>query len=380
MRVSSLDSSGSPPKFESRKEFMDFLGELMIASFEITEDIYGETRGRPRLLKTYIMEANRGLPESGGGIGVSVNKLGTQLPDVTILRLEHANVRATFYVDTTDRRFWLLHTNDLADDTRYLFNRLAFSPEASFDKVWLPTEMIQKIANLPRNVFRGFGLDYLDYFALNRQDERPVEELKMRVSGSSSIEALDALKNRAKLRNSLSYSMIRVRRGDRQVFAINELGYEGRFTARGGSSIDDYSSLVELTKKIYKNTIEAIERSSIGVKEVENRTLIEGQAFDFILEREIVDLELFIDILTSSKQPFRLWGLKNKISKDNYQVLGVDLHTGDSIDLEISPFLMRVYLPKGSCGNTVLRLYTNLQHYFDSNLKLNDKPLQIGNE
>lgn len=359
---------------------MDFLGELMVASFETEEDIYGETRGRPRLLKTYIMEANRSLPENSSGIGVLVKKLETRLPEVSILRLEHAGIHATFYVDTADRRFWLLHTNDLADDTRYLFNRLAFSPEASFDKVWLPTEMIQKVANLPRNVFRGFGLDYLDFFALNRQDERPVEELKMRVSGSSSMEALDALRDRAKLRNSLSYSMVRVRRGDRQTFAINELGYEGRFTARGGSSIDDYSSLVEITKRIYKNTIEAIEKSSIGVKEVENRTLIEGQAFDFILEREIIDMELFIDILTSSKQPFRLWGLKNKISKDSYQVLGVDLHTGDSIDLELSPFLIRVYLPRGSCGNTILRLYTNLQHYFDSNLKLNDEPLQIDNE
>jgi hypothetical protein len=359
---------------------MDFLGELMVASFEAKEDEFGETRGRPRLLKTYVLEANRNLLGAGQEVGLLINRTDTSLPEVSIFRLEHANIHATFYVDTTDRRFWLLHTNDLADDTRYLFNRLALSPEASFDKVWLPTEMIQKVANLPRNDFRGFGLDYLDFFALNLRDERPVEELKMRVSGSSSMEALDALRSRAKLRNSLSYSMLRVKRGDRQHFAISELGYEGRFTARGGTSIDDYSSLVEITKKIYKNTVEAIERSSIGVKEVENRTLIEGQAFDFILEREIIDMELFIDILTRSKQPFRLWGLKNKVTKDNYQVLCVDLHTGDSIDLEISPFLLRVYLPKGSCGNTILRLYTNLQHYFDSNLKLNDKPLQISNE
>lgn len=373
------DSNAAPSKFESRKEFMDFLGELMVSSYETEEDIYGETRGAKRLLKTYLLEANRGLPEGMSGFEVAIKKRETALQEVSILQLEHRGTRATFYVDMADRRFWLLHTNDLAADTKYLFNQLAYSPEASFDKAWLPTEMIQKIANFPRNVFRGFGLEYRDYFSLNLQDERPVEELKMRVSGSSSMEAYIALKERTKLKNSLSYSMVRVRRGDRQLFAINELGYDGRFSARGGTSIDDYTSLVEVTKKVYKNTIETIERSSVGVKEVEGRTLIEGQAFDFVLEREITDLESFTDILTSSKRPFRLGGLRNRVTKDGYQVLGVDLHTGDSIDLEISPFLIRVYLPKGSCGNTILRLYTNLQHYFDSNLKLNDEHLQIGN-
>jgi hypothetical protein len=36
------------------------------------------------------------------------------------------------------------------------------------------------------------------------------------------------------------------------------------------------------------------------------------------------------------------------------------------ITFEITPEFMRVYLPDGSCGNTIIRLYTNLQHYYDS--------------
>lgn len=37
---------------------------------------------------------------------------------------------------------------------------------------------------------------------------------------------------------------------------------------------------------------------------------------------------------------------------------------------------MRIYLPENSCGNTILRLYTNLQHYFDSNVKLNEEEIE----
>jgi hypothetical protein len=351
---------------------------MMISAFEGSE--FGETRGRPRLLKTYMMEANRGLPENNDGTDLIVEKKETNVPEISILYLKQVSTEKSvrFYVDTTDRRFWLLHTNDLARDARDLYDKLVFSPNTAFDKIWLPTQMIQKIADLPRNSFRGFGLYYKDFFELNEQTEKPVKWLKMGVSGSSSMDALEALRSKDKLRSSLAYSKIRVRRGDPKEYVIDELGYEGRFTAIGGRSIDAYASLIELTRQMYRSTLEAIERNSLGIKQIENRTLIRGQAFDFSFKREIEDINLFIDILTNSKEPFRLWGLKNKITNDGFQVFGVDLHTGDSIDLEISPYLVRIYLPEGSCGNTVLRLYTNLQHYFDSELTLNDEPLQIG--
>jgi len=376
--MSSLESSFPIPEFESKKDFMDFLGDLMTASFEQeVEEVTGETRGRPRLLKSYIMEVNSGLPSRFDVSSMNVSRADTKLQDVSVLELKYGNIRARFFVDASDRRFWILHTNDLAEHANSLFRRLVFSPEASFDRAWLPIEMMQKVGNLSGNRFRGFGLRYQDFFALNGQGEYPVEELRMNVSGSSSIDALEALRDKEKLRRALSCSMVRVRRGNRLNFVIEELRYNGRFIARGGSSIDDYISLVEITRKMYRNTIEAIERNSIGTKEIEGRTLIEGQAFDLTLEREIEDIDSFIDLLVSSNPPFRLWGMKNMISKDFYQVMGVDLHTGDSIDLEVSPFLIRIYLPKGSCGNTVLRLYTNLQHYFDSAIKLNGEPLQI---
>jgi|NGEPerStandDraft_6_1074524.scaffolds.fasta_scaffold122224_1 hypothetical protein len=31
---------------------------------------------------------------------------------------------------------------------------------------------------------------------------------------------------------------------------------------------------------------------------------------------------------------------------------------------------IRLYLPQGTCGNTMTRLYTNLQHYYDSQVTL----------
>jgi hypothetical protein len=376
--VGSLDSSGSPRDFASRKEFFDYLYYMMISAFDKTE--FGETRGHPRLLKTYMMEANSGLPKTIGGTDLIVEEKGTSLPDISILVLRETTTKksARFYVDTSDKRFWLFHTNSLAEEAGDLFDTLVFSPTAAFDKLWLPRQMIQEIADLPRNSFRGFGLYYKDLFEPSEQTEKPVKWLRMGVSGSSSIDALEALRSKKKILSSLAYSNIRVRRGDPKEYVIDELGYEGRFIARRGNSIDAYVSLIELTRQKYRSTLEAIERNSLGVKQIENRTLMQGQAFDLCFTREIEDMNLFIDILTNSKRPFRIWGLKNKVTEDGFQVFAVDLHTGDSIDLEVSPYLIRLYLPEGSCGNTVLRLYTNLQHFFDSELKLNEEPLQTG--
>ena len=89
--VSWLDGNSSipPSKFETRKEFLEHLYNMMVTSFETTENTFGETRGRPRLLKTFIMESNQGLLEQTDGFGVVIHKTKTALPEIDIITLEH---------------------------------------------------------------------------------------------------------------------------------------------------------------------------------------------------------------------------------------------------------------------------------------------------
>ena len=374
----SQGSSVPQTKFKSRKEFMEWLGEMMVAPVEErTEEFEGEVRGRPRELKTYVMESNDGLEKIMAANTVKPSLQPTNLPEVSILRLEYENRSATFYLDTTDARFLLLYTNDLAVTTDRLYDRLVSSTSNRFDRVWLPTEVLGVISHLSGNLFRGFGLKFDDLFAVGRPEDQPIHELKMSVAGLSSADALDALKTKEGLRRTLSYSKVTVRRGDRAGFVTDEVGYRGRLITKSGDSIDDHVSLVEVVRKVYRGLIEEIERSSIGTRTVEERTLIEGQAFDLVLDRKIEELDTFVDRLLDSTAPFRLWGLKNKVFKNMRQVVAVDLHTGDSLDLEVTSSSVRVYLPKGACGNTILRMYVNLQHSFDSAIRLNEEKLQV---
>jgi hypothetical protein len=51
-------------------------------------------------------------------------------------------------------------------------------------------------------------------------------------------------------------------------------------------------------------------------------------------------------------------------------ITGVDLHTGGKLNLELLQDWIRLYLLRGSCGNTVAKFYSVIQHNYDSNAKL----------
>jgi len=64
--------------------------------------------------------------------------------------------------------------------------------------------------------------------------------------------------------------------------------------------------------------------------------------------------------------PFRLWG-EAEIAADGIgSVEAVDLHVGQRLSIDVTVDGVRLYLPEGTCGNTIVRLVTNLQHRFDN--------------
>ena len=75
---------------------------------------------------------------------------------------------------------------------------------------------------------------------------------------------------------------------------------------------------------------------------------------------------------------FRLWGNPIQRSERFFYVHGVDLHLWEPIGIEITPEYIRLYLPKGTCGNTVHRLARNLQRYVDPALQvwIGDRPYE----
>ena len=60
----------------------------------------------------------------------------------------------------------------------------------------------------------------------------------------------------------------------------------------------------------------------------------------------------------------------SRLGRNSFRVTALDLHVANRITFEVAPDFIRVYLPDGTCGNPIVRLYTNLQHYYDSQVVL----------
>jgi hypothetical protein len=345
---------------------MDYLESVMSAeTHETTFPDEEESRlGRPRELKSILLEVNS-LP----GAEFRADEIEGVIRDTGVEHIKQLNLSANrdsaeFFVDMTDTRFWVLHTDARADVAHPLVERLVSSPSFQFDRAWIPTQVLKKISGLPGNAFGGFGLEYFDLFP--ESPEPSTEKMSMDFYGTSAERALRVLTADADLQRSSAYEKIRIRRGHSGAYAKDDLRYNGIITVKTGQSVDDHVSFVDDTKNLYREAVTSIEKFWLRSVSAGDYFRVEGQAFDIKLERQIPSLESFLEQLLNSSDPFRLWGVKSKVEGDYYRVMALDLHTGHPLDLEVGQGLIRVYLPDKSCGNSLLRLYVNLQHFFDS--------------
>lgn len=88
-------------------------------------------------------------------------------------------------------------------------------------------------------------------------------------------------------------------------------------------------------------------------------------------------LENFVKtVFTRGIEPFKIVGDSIEIEKNRFHIYGTDLHLWQNIFLDLSTTHFTLYLPKGTCGNTVHRLVTNIQKYLvpNFNVLIGDKP------
>jgi hypothetical protein len=62
---------------------------------------------------------------------------------------------------------------------------------------------------------------------------------------------------------------------------------------------------------------------------------------------------------------FRFWGNPIKLGPKKFQIYGIDRHLWQPIFMEITANYLIAIIPKGTCGNTIHRLVTNIQKYID---------------
>lgn len=361
---------------QSLRELKEVLQQRMVESYEDVKDDQKLEEGQT-YLKSYLIESDRktfkeSLLDSDKYI-VRQNKTSeTGFLDIEV-KGGTSDKPSHFYLDKTDERFWTIHTlakSTISDD---FVQKLVFPRFTKLDFPWLSNNFLRDIGESPENTFRSFSLKFEDEFH-EISDDQGVEGMSMRLWGETAKHVLGTLSQDEDLGSSTSLSNVGIRREfEEGRVLLEDIKHTAKFTARG-DAVDGHFYQVNDVKSKYKNILLNLEEEySISRGSTKSGGTISGSPVTIYFDRRITDLEEFFDIFLSSSAPFRLWGVRNKIEDDYYRVSAVDLHTGDEVDMEICPQWIRVYLPEGSCGNVILRLYTNIQHYFDSKAKLEGK-------
>ncbi|MGW1902906.1 hypothetical protein ACWCQB_37320 [Streptomyces hirsutus] len=280
-----------------------------------------------------------------------------------------------FWVDQLGGRFWSIHTSlPMRKISPYLHEKV--ERRRDLDWMWLPSGHLENVwpsavSNRVRTKFHG--KDFLT-------EDDPAQDLTINLSGRGAERLLRHISHDEKYRSAVSFDSVQVTLSNPELGRVNEgVDRMGRFAASG--DLPYHFQFVDTVIQRYHYFVRLCEGRSLTWSSVgdEGGSRFEGSPIAIRFSRQIPNLEHFVTSLFASRQPFRLWGIP-EVSGDVATVEAVDLHVGQTLRLEIGLRWMRVYLDKGTCGNTIARLVSNLQHRFDSQLKFVDPQIQAALE
>lgn len=280
-----------------------------------------------------------------------------------------------FWVDQLNARFWSFHTNmPVAPASRYL--RQQINSRRDLDWMWLPSDHIRTV--WPGSSTRGVRSRFQGSQLTGGSGE--FDDVRLKLAGRSADFFLEYLYQRDEIRSAIPFDGVEVSLEDDLFGSVNEaVDRMGRF-AVSGNSLEFHIQFVETVVSRYRKLLELCEQAAIhwerlDASQTEGGGRMTGSPITIRFSRAIPDLELFVYTLFSSREPFRLWGIPH-IENDIAEVEAVDLHVGELLRFDIGTRWLRLYLPQGNCGNSVIRLVSNLQHRFDAALTLGNPDLQ----
>ena len=370
----------------TRRELAQYLEEVMshaYAQLEERQRLEADTS----LLKTYLVEAHRLRAANHDRTLATIRAafipglLGRptrirETEDDRFFNIQFGREdQAVLHVDASNPRFWLIHSTARSTEVDPLIQKLV-NNTSEFDHVWLPIQLLSRIAGL--GSLRGLGLDYdrrpvpdVDF----EGEHAPMQFLKMQLWGNRAREVLGILRQPGAFADSTTLSKVKVKyflNQNDQAFCIADMKYDGKVTGRGTS----YQSYIALVTNLYRDYIRRIEdyeqRFTVKFESVRDRVRVDGEPLNIQFTQPLPNLEAFCDRVFSGSNPFRLMGLPVRTGRNSFRVNAIDLHVGRRIGFELSPEFMRVYLAPGGCGNSLARLYTNLQHHYNSQIEAVD--------
>jgi hypothetical protein len=330
-------------------------------------------------VKTFVLEVHSGEPEQ---LLRELDEIDSveATGDAYIFKLNTGP--GEVWVDTLDHRFWSFHTLAPMASVQPMLRRQV-GARRDLDWMWLPSGHVGTV--WPRGERQAVRTDFRGGLLAPGAATR---DLRVQLRGRDAEQFLDVVSCRSEYRSALAFDSVQVRAEEPGLGVISELvSQSGRFLA-SGDSFELHTAIVGEVVAKYRLLIEEIESRRFSWLPITSADGGDSMARDTVAEdsggtfqgvpilisfgRAILDLDAWMAEVFSAREPFRLWGRPVLLDDDSAEVEAVDLHIGQRFSVDVTRKYLRVYLPESSCGNTVTRLVSNLQHRFDGSLDIMD--------
>lgn len=297
--------------------------------------------------------------------------------DGTLTRIDVGGDESfAWWVDSATPRFWRYHTwEDAGPARQWLKHRIERT--SHLDWTWFPSGQLRQAAGEnSAEVDTDFGGRLIKGAPKPRSVVlRAAPEDSFVKDALAFLEQADSPVARYLSVGSVRYVTHEAQEGeDFSSIVALQLSRDGRVMARG-NDWNLHGRAITAVVRRYRRLIELIETRRLTSTLGPDRSgwSLAGSPITMHFQ-EPSDMDHLLEALFSCREPFRLWGHPREA--DGYwTVEGSDLHVGQRISLDIGPSWLRVYLRDGVCGNTVVRLASNLEHNLDARLRFSDPKL-----
>lgn len=317
-------------------------------------------------VKTRILEAHAPEPSSAGvatlltGLSTRLGLNATQVGD-ELWWLEGDTVVA--FLDTLNPRFWQLHSTSRASEVARLVRALV-AQDARLDTAWLPKHLLKQLEGDHVWVKSAFESD--DLLGVDTRARR----WRARFEGQAPDGLLQLLE-KSEYVQAATLTGVGSRVSEPDVgSAVIVADYRGAFLTGQGDFSVAASAVWNLLCRYEQWIIELEERHRLSSYQLAGGGfVIDGDVATLKFGQEVDDLDRLVRGLFNAKEPFRLWGVPERVGGGWYAD-AVDLHVGHPFRIDVLRDRVRVLLEPETCGNTLARLLTNLQQRLDARTHL----------
>ena len=385
MSMSDSSTKNLLPRLQSRRQYFDYLDGWAVGPV-------GGPRSRrtPRAVtKAFLLETS---PTSSVGDIQTALREGSQVVlepvDEALFRMRWADEDEDWaLLEVEKNRYPVIYTAIESDIASRRVDQLV-NRSSILDRTWLSPSMFQQLWSLvegtfPRHRFSRIVFEHESVFQRFEEDpleqngaeddlddestngERPhqTERRRARVQITERIgEMQDAVLPWGKHYDPLaSITQLRI---PAQAKGGHDVYYDGRFTNRSDSTTAFRQTVHDVMEK-YDSATNRVEAAAWPRMADGHNGLRIGAPLliQFSEPLEPGAFNRWIANLRRKTNRFRLWGTPLTRGPGKVHLYAVDNHLWQPIDLEITCNHVYALLPRGTCGNSVHRLVTNIQRF-----------------